>query len=60
MLNGQRFTTRFILSPLLFNVFIGDLLRILRFKSKRANIGENKINSLIYTVDIVSIQNSRY
>ena len=47
-----------LISPLLFNVFIDDLPRILRSKNKGVNIGENKINSLIYADDIVVISKS--
>ena len=48
-----------LLSPLLFNIFIDDLPRILRSKNKGVNIGENKINSLIYADDIVLISKNQ-
>ena len=44
-----------LLSPLLFNVFIDDLPKALRSKNKGVNIGDTKINSLIYADDIVLI-----
>ena len=37
-----------LLSPLLFNLFIDNLPKILRSRNEGINIGGTKINSLIY------------
>lgn len=42
-----------LLSPLLFDVFIDDLSRVLISSNKGVKIGDTKINSLIYAEDIV-------
>lgn len=47
------------LSLLPFNIFIDNLPRILRYKNMLINIGESKINSLIYTDDIVLVSKNR-
>ena len=48
-----------LLSPLLFNIFIDDLPKILRSGNKGVNIGGEKINSLIYADDIVLISKTQ-
>ena len=48
-----------LLSPLLFNVFIDDLPKILRSGNKGVNIAGTKINSLIYADDIVLISKTQ-
>lgn len=48
-----------LLSPLLFNIFIDDLPKILRSGNKGVIIGGEKINSLIYADDIVLISKTQ-
>ena len=48
-----------LLSPLLFNIFIDSLPRILRRKHPSYSIGGCRINSLLYADDIVLISSSR-
>lgn len=56
---GRGLLQGLLLSPSLINVFVDDMPRVLRSKSKGINIGVNKINSLIYADDISLIANSQ-
>lgn len=45
-----------LLSPRHFSALVEDLPRILGFKNRGINIGENNINSLLYVNEIVFIE----